>query len=259
VRYTASLCGSPCRLAFGLCLHVLQNDTLLPVNCSETRTLQSQLSTLQEQYQRSQAAQQESESQLAAARAKLKAAEELAASQSACSAKLQQGLTAAESELKRAQQATHEAREELLQVKRQAACRVEQAAPAHTEAEVRPAGRRAQWMSPLETELTNTLPCVSQVASLQAQFVAEEAHSTAEAAAKLLAQKVAGNTEPSCGAGTQTHVRTPGSRLCSGCNAKADLQPVVTLNPQRHSGRRRSSTGWQMRLSRSCASNCLTS
>lgn len=132
-------CGSACHL----CPHVLQADTPLPVNCSETRTLLSQLSTLQEQYKRSQAAQQESESQLAAARAKLKAAEELAASQSSRSAQLQQGLTAAESKLKREQQAAHEAREE---VKRQAACKVEQRAPAHTEAEVRPAGRLTLWL-----------------------------------------------------------------------------------------------------------------
>lgn len=121
-------------------------DTPLPVNCSETRTLLSQLSTLQEQYKRSQALQQESQSQLAAARAKLKDAEELAASQSSRSAQLQQELTAAESELKRAQQAAREAREE---VKRQATCKVEQVeqgAPAHTEVEVRPAGRHTLWL-----------------------------------------------------------------------------------------------------------------
>lgn len=132
-------CGSACQL----CIHMLQADTPLPDNCSETRTLVSQLATLQEQYKRSQAAQQESESQLAAARAKLKAAEELAASQSSRSAQLQQGLTAAESELKKAQQAAREAWEE---VKRQVACKVEQGAPAHTEAEVRLAGRHTLWL-----------------------------------------------------------------------------------------------------------------
>lgn len=110
----------------------------------------------------------------------------------------------------------------------------------------------------------NTLPCVSQVASLEAQlaaacsraetaerqqqaaaaaatlalsraqqelqearsaqFVAEEAHRTAEAAAKLLAQKVAGKRERLCG-GQLTSRADPGSLFVVCAHAQGCLGP----------------------------------
>lgn len=215
---------------------------------------------MQDQYQRSQAAQQESEAHLAAVRAKLKAADELAAAQSSLKTQLQEKLATAESGLKsttgRLQQlqTTHQAL--LDETKRQReAWGEQQATRGHTEREV----RVNQWYSctTAAPDLA-TYPCMltdstavaacdfelgktavatrvclllqieelrSQLAAAcsraetaerqqqatatastlalsraqqeldearSAQFVAEEAHKTADAAAKLLAQKITG-------------------------------------------------------------------
>lgn len=110
--------------------------------CSESRSLSTQLSALQEQCQHSQASQREAESQLAAARGKLKAAEDVAASQASANTQLQHRLSAAEAALIRATtqlqqlQASHQALLDKTSQERQIQ-EGQQAAHNHTNAEVR--------------------------------------------------------------------------------------------------------------------------
>jgi chromosome segregation ATPase len=94
--------------------------------CSESRQLSSQLSAVQGQYQQSQAVQQETYAQLTAVKAKLKAAEDAAATQQGLSQQLQQKLATAESGLTAANakvqqlQAAHQALSEDLKRQREA-------------------------------------------------------------------------------------------------------------------------------------------
>jgi chromosome segregation ATPase len=112
------------------------------VACSESRSLSSQLSALEEQCQHSQASQQEAQSQLAAVRAKLKAAEETAACQASLNTHLQNKLSAAEAGLSRAQsqvqqlQASHQALLDTAKQQQEGQER-QQAAHNYTDAEVR--------------------------------------------------------------------------------------------------------------------------
>lgn len=93
-------------------------------DCSESRTLLAQLTTLQEQHQHSTAHEQELAQQLVTTKSRLKAADEAAQQQTTHAHQLQHnldvvqsGLTAANSKLKQLQAAYQEAQERL---KRQA-------------------------------------------------------------------------------------------------------------------------------------------
>lgn len=108
---------------------------------SESRSLSSQLATCQDKHQQSQAALQESESQLSAAKARLRTAEDTAATQLSLNKQLQQKLSADEDSLAGAtaklQQVTaaQQALAEALKREREA-CGEEHAAHAQAAAQV---------------------------------------------------------------------------------------------------------------------------